>query len=251
MTQTVIITGSGSGIGEATAYRFSKEGYNVVLNGRTREKLDTVAKNLPKDRTLIVTGDVSNPDDAKNIVEKTVEKFGGLNVLVNNAGIARMGTLGKLPLKDFRKLLDINVTGIFNMCHESLPHLKKDGGSIINVSSVSGLGGDWGMFGYNASKGAVSNMTRSLALDLASQGVRVNAVAPSLTKSEMTDGITKDEDALKQFNKRIPMGRPAEASEIASVIAFLAGPDAVFVHGVVLPVDGGVSASNGQPDFTG
>lgn len=249
-TQTVIVTGAGSGIGAATARRFSADGWNVTLNGRTRAKLDAVARDLPEERTLIVEGDVSKAADAKVLVANTVARFGRLDTLVNNAGIASMGSPGGLALEDFEKMMSVNVTGIFNTVTAAIDPLKATEGSIVNVSSVSGIGGDWLLFGYNASKGAVSNMTRAMALDLGRKNVRVNAVAPSLTRTDMTDGVMSNPALLQKFRERIPMQRAAEPEEVASVIAFLAGPDARFVNGVVLPVDGGLSASNGQPDFT-
>lgn len=247
---TVIVTGAGSGIGAATARRFSADGWNVVLNGRTAEKLEGVADDLVPDRTLVVPGDVADADDAERLVAETLARFGGLDTLVNNAGIARRGRLHELSAEDFEALMAINVGGVRNCSVAAWPHLKASGGSIVNVSSVSGIGGDWGLAGYDASKGAVSNLTRAMALDYAAEGVRVNAVAPSLTVSDMTAGILGDETKMTRFRNRIPMGRPAEVEEVAAVIAFLAGPDARFVNGVVLPVDGGLSASNGQPNFT-
>ena len=250
MTRTVIITGAGSGIGAATARRFARDGWNVVLNGRTRDKLESVAQDLDHGQTKIVAGDVSEKDDTARLISETVKAFGGLTCLVNNAGIARGGAPGDLGHGEFQHMMRINVTGVFNCVTAALPHLRAaENASIVNTSSVSGLGGDWGMFGYNASKGAVSNMTRAMALDLAPQ-IRVNAVAPSYTKTNMTDGIEDNEDLLQRFKTRIPMGRGAEPEEVASVIAFLASPDAGFVNGVVLPVDGGLSASNGQPNFS-
>ena len=140
---------------------------------------------------------------------------------------------------------------MFLTIKKSLPHLKKTKGSVVNVSSVSGLGGDWGMFAYNASKGMVSNLTRALALDFGASGVRVNAVAPSLTRTPMAQGIFDDEQNYDQFKTRIPLQRGAEPEEVADVIAFLASSDARFVSGVLLPVDGGLSASNGQPNMNG
>ncbi|MEL7547780.1 MAG: SDR family oxidoreductase [Pseudomonadota bacterium] len=248
-TPTVIVTGAGSGIGAATAKRFAADGWNVTLNGRRRNKLEEVVADLPKDQVLIVDGDVSETETNDRLVAETVERFGRIDCLVNNAGIARVAPLGDLSREDFEAMMTINVTGIFSLCTAALPELRKSKGSIVNVTSVSGLGGDWFMFGYNTSKGAVSNMTRGLALDLGREGIRVNAVAPSLTKSEMTTTITDSDRMLQMFKNRMPLGRPAEPEEVASVIAFLAGPDASFVNGVVLPVDGGVSASNGQPNF--
>ena len=132
---------------------------------------------------------------------------------------------------------------------EALPHLLKTRGSIVNVSSASGLGGDWGGSGYNAAKGAVSNLTRSLALEYAARGVRVNAVAPSLTTTDATAELLKSEAVMSTFRGRLPMGRPATPDEVAAVISFLASDDASFVNGVILPVDGGLAASNGQPNF--
>ncbi|WP_084420460.1 SDR family NAD(P)-dependent oxidoreductase [Henriciella litoralis] len=249
--KTVIVTGAGSGIGEATAKRFSSDGWNVVLNGRTREKLDNVAKDLPDDRTLVVDGDVANANDVAHLISETLSRFGAIDCLVNNAGVARMGEPGELSLKAFELIMSVNVTGIFNTVTAATPHLKEAKGSIVNVSSVSGLGGDWKMFGYNASKGAVSNMTRAMALDLGKHGVRVNAVAPSVTKTSMAEGIHSDDEKMAMVRNRIPMKRAGEPEEVASVIAFLAGPNAGFVTGVILPVDGGLTASNGQPNFDG
>ncbi|MET1027593.1 MAG: SDR family oxidoreductase, partial [Dongiaceae bacterium] len=173
-----------------------------------------------------------------------------IDVLVNNAGIGHAGKFLEMPVEQWHQTIAINVTGIFNTIRAALPHLIKTKGSIINVSSLSGLGGDAGLGFYNASKGAVSNLTRSLALEFGSQGVRINAVNPSVTFTEMNMPIfEKYPHILENFMPRIPMGRGAQPPEIAGVIAFLASEDASFVNGVNLPVDGGVSASNGQPAF--
>lgn len=246
--KVVIVTGAGSGIGEATAKRFANDGYKVVLNGRTEAKLQKVADAISKpDDVIIVAGDVASEADVERLINTTVEKFGRIDVVVNNAAIAVMGGIDDVSLDDWNKQMAINAGGVFLTIKKALPHLEKVKGNIVNVSSVSGIGGDWGLFSYNATKGAVSNVTRALALDLGAKGVRVNAVAPSLTRTDMTEGLTGDADMMKKFEDRIPMGRPAEPEEIGDVIAFLAGHDARFVNGVVLPVDGGVNASNGQP----
>jgi meso-butanediol dehydrogenase/(S,S)-butanediol dehydrogenase/diacetyl reductase len=243
----VIITGAGSGMGEATARRFADEGAQVVLVGRNRDKLERVAKSLPSEKAFIKGADVSKWAEVQALVNDTVERLGKLDVLVNNAGVAVMGTLENTSLDDWHKVMSIDVDGVFHGCRAAMPYLIKSGGSIINVSSVSGLRGDWRMSAYNAAKGAVSNLTRSLALEFGSQGVRVNAVCPSLTMSDMTAGMGDDKTLMAKFAERIPMGRGAQPEEIADVIAFLASNDARFVNGVNLPVDGGLSASNGQP----
>ena len=185
----------------------------------------------------------------KRLVQDTVTRFGKLDVLVNNAGFAIFGPFAQTTTQDWRKLMATDLDGVFFGCREALPHLLKTKGSIINLSSASGLGGDWGVSAYNAAKGAVTNFTRSLALEYGSRGVRVNAVAPSLTSTDATVEFEKNEALMAAFRDRIPTGRAATPDDIAGVIAFLASEDAVFVNGVILPVDGGLHASNGQPNF--
>lgn len=245
--KVVIITGSGSGIGAATAKRFAREGAGIVLNGRTREKLDHVAAELDPDRVLIHVGDVSDQAGAEGLVAAAIERFGRLDILVNNAGVVPTGPILESPVEDWRKVMSIDVDGVFFCTRAALPHLLQSRGNIVNVSSVSGLGGDWNMSFYNAAKGAVSNLTRSLALELGERGVRVNAVNPGLTFTDLTEDMKENEALLQRFAERIPFGRGAEADEVADVIAFLASHDARYVTGVNLPVDGGLTASNGQP----
>ena len=245
--RVAIVTGAGSGIGEAAARRLHEEGASVVLFGRREEKLRGVADALGE-RSLVVRGDVSVAADAQGLVEQAVAAFGRLDLLVNNAGVGAFGPFARISAEEWARVMATNVGGIVNATQAALPHLLASRGSVVNVSSVSGIGGDWGMSVYNASKGAVNNLTRSLALEFGGRGVRVNAVAPSLTETEMTAGFT-DPALLAAFAARIPIGRAARPEEVASVIAFLGSADAVFVNGVILPVDGGLSASNGQPDM--
>ena len=168
-------------------------------------------------------------------------------MLVNNAGTHATGPIAEAKTADWRRVMGTDLDGVFFLTRAAVPHLVTTQGSIVNVSSVSGLGGDWDMSIYNAAKGAVTNFTRALALDLGPKGVRVNAVCPSLTVTDMTKDMLGDEKLMAKFAERIPLGRAAEAAEVADVIAFLASHDARFVNGVNLPVDGGLSASNGQP----
>ncbi len=246
--KTVIITGAGSGIGAGTAKLFSQAGANLIVIGRTREKLEQATKGFPHDRTLIHTGDVSDPAVGVAAVKLAVDRFGGLDVLVNNAATVVIGDIEATSVEDFRHVIDVNVGGYFNMAKAAIPELKKTKGVIVMTSSVSGTGGDWGMLAYNASKGAVDNMVRAMALDHGKQGVRVNAVNPSMTDTEMTKSM-QDEATLAKFMDRIPMQRIGTPEDVGKVILFLASDDAGFVTGVTLPVDGGLSASNGQPQM--
>jgi meso-butanediol dehydrogenase / (S,S)-butanediol dehydrogenase / diacetyl reductase len=250
--KVVIVTGGGSGIGAATAHRFGAEGATVVVTGRTQEKLDKVVVDAPAGSTLHArVADTSDEQAVISLVADVVGEHGRLDTLVNNAAVAEPGTVSDLDADTWRRIMATDVDGVFYASKAALPHLRAAGGSIVNVGSVSGLGGDWGMAAYNAAKGAVTNLTNAMALDHAGEGVRVNAVHPSLTVTDMSEGIRSDDATMTAFRQRIPMGRPAEPAEVADVIAFLASHDARFVTGAHIPVDGGLGASNGQPNMSG
>jgi meso-butanediol dehydrogenase/(S,S)-butanediol dehydrogenase/diacetyl reductase len=249
--KVVIVTGAASGIGEATARRFSREGARVVLADRQKARLKKVANDFPKDRTLARVTDVTSYRQVEALMRATVKKFGAIDVLVNNAGIATGGKIVDAKLTEWELVIRVNVSGVFHGCRAAMPYLIKSKGCIVNTASVSGLGGDWGMSIYDASKGAVVNFTRALALDHGRDGVRVNAVCPTVTLTPMTGSMRDDKKLMAKLCERIPLGRPAMPTDIAAVIAFLASEDASFVTGVNLPVDGGVTASNGQPNMQG
>lgn len=240
-----LITGAGSGIGRAAARRMAADGYRVVLAGRRPGALEETAELIGGSCTLITICDVTDADAVDAMVVATLQAFGRINVVVNNAGISRSGAFSGVSMAQWREVMAADVESIVLVTQAALPSLVEHRGSVVNVASVAGLGGDPGMTIYNAAKGAVVNLTRSLAVELAAQGVRVNAVAPSLTSTDATADIPPDDFA--EFVRRIPMGRPAEPDEIADVIAFLGSHDARFITGVVLPVDGGLRASSGQP----
>lgn len=245
--KTAIVTGAGSGIGRGIAERLSSEGANVVICGRHQDKLHDAAAALPAERTLSVACDVSDAKAVDRLVATAVARFGGLDVMVNNAGTFAEGDVTQVTLDEWDKTIATDLSGVFYGCRAALPELLKTKGCIVNTASVSGLGADWAMSAYNAAKGGVVNLTRSIALDFGARGVRANAVCPSLTRSEMTADMLDDEPLMAKFRERMPLGRVAEPADIAAVVAFLASDDARFVNGVNLPVDGGVMASNGQP----
>ncbi len=254
--KTVIVTGAGSGIGRATAIRFAQEGARVILVGRTTETLKATAAEFPEDKTwihtdnyLTITCDISVQSQVEEMVKQVVERFEKIDILVNNAGKAVQGKITELSSEDWKSVIDVNLHGTFYVCQAAMPHLIATKGNIVNVSSLSGMGGDWNMAAYNAAKAGVSNLTRTLALDHGVDGVRVNAVNPSVTKTDMTTAIQENEAKTNKFLARCPLGRLATPEDIAAAITFLASEDATMITGVNLPVDGGVSASNGQPQF--
>jgi meso-butanediol dehydrogenase/(S,S)-butanediol dehydrogenase/diacetyl reductase len=175
------------------------------------------------------------------------KRFGRLDILINNAGIHEGGEPTEITDDKWRKVMSTDADGVFYGCRAAIPHLVQSEGCIVNTASGSGTGGDWGMSPYNAAKGAVVNLTRALALDLGKKSVRVNSVCPSLTRTGMTADMMDDKELLAKFAERIALGRVCESKEVASVIAFLASEDASFMTGANVAVDGGVSASNGQP----
>ncbi|MGI4847391.1 MAG: SDR family NAD(P)-dependent oxidoreductase [Janthinobacterium lividum] len=247
--KVVIVTGAGSGIGAATARRFLQESALVVLNGRRQHKLHDTLAGFDPAQALVHAGDVSDEAYVNGLVADTVAKFGKLDVLVNNAGMAIFGPFEQTTTENWRTVMGTNLDSVFFGTRAALPHLLQTKGTIINLSSASGLGGDWGMSAYNAAKGAVTNYTRALALEFGARGVRMNAVAPSFTATDATVDMTNNEAVLEAFRDRMPVGRAANPEEVAAVIAFLASEDARFINGAILPVDGGLNASNGQPNF--
>lgn len=245
--KTVLVTGAASGIGLATARRFLDEGARVLMLDIDEPGLKKALAGLPQDRVLMQVGDTASKETATAAVKSAVDRFGGLHILVNNAGVATEGDIMQTSEEDFARVMEVNVAGYFHMAKAAMPELVKVRGSIVMTSSVSGLGGDWNTFAYNTSKGAVTNMVRAMALDAGKDGVRVNAVNPSFTKTGMTEDMMKDPELVAKFEERMPLGAPEDPEGIAAAIAFLASEDARLITGVNLPVDAGLRASNGQP----
>jgi meso-butanediol dehydrogenase/(S,S)-butanediol dehydrogenase/diacetyl reductase len=243
----VLITGGGSGIGLAITRAFLDAGATVAISGRRKDRLEQALAGHPAERTAAIQADVSDGEQVTGMVAEVVRRFGRLDVVVSNAAGYETGPITELDEGAWETLRSTNVDAFFHLVKAALPHLAESHGNLVAVSSVSGERGDWGQAAYNATKAAISNFVRSLALDWGAQGVRLNAVAPAFTLTELTEGVGRDAEALAPFVNRIALGRPGQPEDVAPVVLFLASQAARYVTGVVLPVDGGTSASTGQP----
>lgn len=237
--KNVFITGSSRGIGLAIAHKFASLGANIILNSRS-----AIAQNLIDEfagyggKVLAIAGDVAKGDDAKRMVAEAIAELGSVDVLVNNAGITDDKLLLKMTQEDFETVLQINLTGAFNMTQAVLkPMIKAREGAIINLSSVIGLMGNAGQANYAASKAGLIGFTKSVAREVAARNVRVNAIAPGFIESDMTEAMT---DKMKELTlAQIPMKRIGQADEVADVVAFLAGQD--YITGQTIAIDGGMT----------
>lgn len=244
--RTVLVTGGGSGIGRAIAEAFLANGANVAISGRRRAKLDETLEGHPTERTLAVETDVSDDDEVREMVEAVVAKFGSLDVVVNNAAAYTNGDFDDLGLGDWESIRATNIDGFVHVARHALPELEKTGGNLVVVGSVSGLRGDWQQAAYNATKAAIMNFVQSLALDYGPRGVRLNAVVPAMTETPVTADAAADPEVLAKAVNRVALGRIGQPEDIAPAVLFLASPDAAYITGAFLAVDGGTSASTGQ-----
>ncbi|KAL0113818.1 hypothetical protein PUN28_011272 [Cardiocondyla obscurior] len=242
--KVVLVTGASSGIGAATAIHLGQLGASLSLSGRNKQNLDKVAEQCGKSKPLIITGELTNENDVKNIIDSTIKHYGKLDVLVNNAGILDKGCIETTSLEQYDNVFNVNVRSVYQLTALAVPHLIKTKGNIVNVSSVTGLRAFPGVLAYCMSKAAVDQFTRCVALELAPKQVRVNAVNPGVVVTNLhktSGGYTNEE--LKAFfehsKETHALGRTGDVLEVAKSIAFLASDDASFITGATLPVDGG------------
>ena len=242
MDKCALITGATRGIGKQIAITLAKQGYNIALNYRKlNEELENTKKEIEKIgvQILAVKGDVANFEDCENFVKQVIERFGQIDVLVNNAGITKDMLLMRMKKEDFEQVIDTNLVGTFNVTKNVVPYMMKArSGRIINISSVVGISGNAGQTNYSASKAGIIGFTKSLAKEIASRNILVNAVAPGFIETNMTD-VLKD-DVKQEIAKNIPLKRMGTTQDVANVVKFLASDDSSYITGQVINVDGGM-----------
>ena len=240
--KVALITGATRGIGKQIAITLAKEGYNIALNYRKEnEDLENAKKEIAElgVEVLAVQGDVSKYEDCERFVKEIIEKFGKIDVLVNNAGITRDCLLIRMKEEDFKQVIDTNLGGTYNVTKNVISYMMKaHSGRIINISSVVGIVGNAGQTNYSASKAGIIGFTKSLAKEVASRNILVNAIAPGFIETDMT-GVLKEE-IKNEIAKNIPMKRMGSAQEVAKVVKFLTSDDSSYITGQVINVDGGM-----------
>ena len=242
MNKVALITGGTRGIGKEIACTLAEENYDIIINYRTEnEELMKLKKEIEQKRVrcLLLKGDVSNFEDCKKIVEEAINRMNHIDVLVNNAGITKDMLLMRMKPEDFNEVINVNLIGTFNMTKNVINYMMKERkGRIINVSSVVGIYGNAGQTNYAASKAGIIGFTKSLAKEVASRNILVNAIAPGFIQTDMTN-ILK-ENVKDEIAKTIPLKRMGTAKDVANVVKFLVSEDSSYITGQVIQVDGGM-----------
>jgi len=236
--KTAVVTGGTSGIGKAVAEELVERGAGVVVSGRDKSKGRTAVEEIGTECEF-VRCDVREYDDAENLVETTFLEHGSLDFLVNSAGMGSRGGVEEIDREAWHDLLDTNLNGTMRCTRAALPYLKEAEGCVVNVASVYGLVGGKRASAYSTAKGGVVNFTRQVAYDYADEGVRVNCVCPGFVRTPMTEKALESDSFREHILQNTPMGRVAEAGEVAQVVVFLASDAASYVTGANVPVDGG------------
>jgi 3-oxoacyl-[acyl-carrier protein] reductase len=240
--KTAVVTGGTRGIGRAIVMKLSQMGANVVISYRSNDKMaeELVEEIISQGKKAVaVRGNVKNFEDAKTLIDKTIESFGSIDILVNNAGITKDTLILRMTENDFDDVIGTNLKGTFNCIkHAAKPMLKAKKGRIINMASVIGLIGNPGQANYAASKAGIIGLTKSVAKEFASRGITVNAVAPGFIASDMTDKLSEEQKSAIQ--KNIPAGTLGSVEDVASLVGYLASDESKYITGQVINVDGGM-----------
>lgn len=244
--RVAFITGGGSGIGAATARLMAREGAHVIVADLAKERARAVAAETGGQGVAL---DVADRTQMEQAIAAAVSRHGRIDILVNNAGIGSFGRTPQLDPMEWERVIAIDLSSVFYACRAAIPHMPA-GSAIVNTASISGLAGDYSFGAYNAAKAGVINYTRTLAVDHARDGVRVNALCPGLIATPLTANAALMPGLEAAWHDTIPMGRPGTAEEMADAIAFLASDAASYMTGTILVADGGQTAWTGQPNLT-
>lgn len=240
--KVALVTGATRGIGKEIALTLAENGFNIALNYRKEsEELESLIKEIESKnvKCLAVCGDVSNYEQVENFVKEIISEFGRIDVLVNNAGITKDMLLMRMKKEDFESVIDVNLVGTFNVTKNVIPYMMKArNGKIVNISSVVGISGNAGQTNYSASKAGIIGFTKSLAKEVASRNINVNAVAPGFIQTDMTN-VLKDE-IKEEISKNIPLKRMGTARDVANLVSFLVSENSNYITGQVINVDGGM-----------
>jgi meso-butanediol dehydrogenase/(S,S)-butanediol dehydrogenase/diacetyl reductase len=245
--QVVLVTGAGTGIGRATARAFLQQGASVAVLGRHPESLRETVAGFDGERAQVVVVDVTDAGLLESAVGSVTERFGRLDIVIASAGTSEPSSIDTFSDDAWKRMRAVNLDAIIGLARLTVPALRATHGNFVAISSIAGLRGDWGQFAYNATKAAVNALVQSLALDLGADGVRVNAIAPAFTVSRLTQERLNDPAFSRRLLDRVALGRVAQPEDIARAVLFVASPDAGYITGTVIPVDGGTSASSGTP----
>lgn len=252
--KTALVTGATSGIGQAIAFRLAQEGCNVAINYRSKPDTaeETRTELMEKAcgdvescsvKSLLVRGDISQEEDVISIVQQTITTFGHLDILVNNAGIQAESASHEVELDSFDQVLNVNLRGAYICAREAIKYWSSQGhpGSIVNISSVHEIIPRPHYLSYSISKGGMGNLTKTLALEYAAQGIRVNGIGPGATVTPINEAWTEDSEKQAEVESHIPMGRAGTSDEIAAAVAFLVSDEAAYITGQTLYIDGGLT----------
>jgi len=250
--KTAIITGSGTGIGKASAILFAKEGANIVICGRREEKLKEVEREIVKElglkaedskKVLAISCDVTNQDEVKKLLDKSIKQFNKIDILLNNAGVFRGSLIHEHTLSDWEETININLKGMFLLTKKVIPNMiSNGGGSIINIASILGMVAIPEASAYNASKGGVIMFTKSIAVEYGRHNIRANCICPGLVETPMTQGLIADKKVATKILEAYPMGRFGKPEDIAYGCLYLASDESSWVTGTALTIDGGYTA---------
>jgi meso-butanediol dehydrogenase / (S,S)-butanediol dehydrogenase / diacetyl reductase len=248
--KVAVVTGGASGIGAAAVRLFVRDGAKVVIGDLNEGLADELVGELGETVTHFVRCDVSCEEQVQRLMSSATERFGRLDILFNNAGVGSFGSTMDISADQWRKVIDVDLNSVFYCSKAAIEIMQETGsGAIINNASISGIRGDYAMASYAAAKGGVINYTRNLAVDLAAYGIRVNAVCPGAVDTPAMAGLAKVPGILNAVKEASPMKRMGSSDEVAEVVAFLASDAASYVNGAIIPVDGGISAGTGLPNF--